>query len=313
MPKRSKPHAGSLQFWPRKRARKILPSANWGALKKESGLMGFIGYKVGMTSAYVKDNTADSRMKGQRIVIPATIIECPPLKVFSVRFYKNKSVIKDIIVSNEKELKGKLKIPKKVSSLDKLDFDYDDVRVIAYSSVKETSMKKTPDVVEIALVGSKEEKINLLKEKIKTGFSISEVFSKGLVDTRAVTTGRGLVGPVKRFGIALKNHKSEKGVRRPGSLSSFGLARVTFRAPQAGQYGYFSRVAYNNLILKIGKISEDNINLSSGFNRYGNIKTDYLILKGSIPGPKKRPILVTPSLRPTKLKAKQNYEVIELR
>ena len=313
MPTRSKPRAGSLQFWPRKRADKILPSANWSALNKDSGLMGFISYKVGMISVYVKDNTPESRTKGQRIIIPATILECPTLKIFSVRFYRHKNVVKDIIVSNDKELKAKLKLPKQLGNLDKLDFDYDDVRVIAYTSVKDTSIKKTPDMVEIGLAGSAEEKLNLIKEKIKTGFSITDVFTDGLVDVHGVTIGRGLQGPVKRFGISLKSHKSEKGVRRPGSLGGFGLRRVIFRAPQAGQTGYFTRVAYNSLILKMGKISEENINPKSGFHKYGNIKTDYIILKGSVPGPKKRPILITTHLRPTKKKAKQSFEILELR
>ena len=72
--------SGSLQFYHRKRARKILPSVNWSPVlekTKEKGLKGFIGYKVGMCSAYVKDNTADSLTKGKKIVVPATMIECP--------------------------------------------------------------------------------------------------------------------------------------------------------------------------------------------------------------------------------------------
>ena len=63
-----RPRFGSLQVWPRKRAERILPNVNWKALKKDSGLMGFIGYKVGMTSVFVKDDTADSMTKGKRII-----------------------------------------------------------------------------------------------------------------------------------------------------------------------------------------------------------------------------------------------------
>src|SRR4030043_312967 len=103
------PRKGSLQYWPRKRARRILPSANWNAITdSQPKLKGFICYKSGMASAFVKDETPDSMTKGKKIIVPVTIIECPPLKIFSVRFYKNGKVAKDILTENlDKELKKK--------------------------------------------------------------------------------------------------------------------------------------------------------------------------------------------------------------
>ena len=92
MPTRKSPRKGSLQFWPRKRAAKFLPSVNWDAIDSGKNLKGFICYKAGMVSVAVKDNTPNSMTKGKEIVIPATILECPPLKIFSVRFYKNNKV-----------------------------------------------------------------------------------------------------------------------------------------------------------------------------------------------------------------------------
>jgi large subunit ribosomal protein L3 len=118
---------------------------------------------------------------------------------------------------------------------------------------------------------------------------------------------------VRRFGIGLKFHKTEKGVRRPGTLGPWHPARVTFRVSNAGQTGFHTRIVYNNIIISSGKIHEKNINIPEGFHKYGNIKTDYLILKGSIPGAIKRPILITSAQRPTIKKAKQKLEMIELR
>ncbi len=82
------PRRGSLQFWPRKRAEKFLPSVNWNSLNTNSskGLKGFIAYKAGMISGFVLDNTPDSMTKGKRIILPLTILECPKNKIFSVRF-----------------------------------------------------------------------------------------------------------------------------------------------------------------------------------------------------------------------------------
>ena len=75
MPKLHKPRGGSLQFWPRTRAEKILPSVNWSTFNTDKkGFLGFVGYKVGMLSAIVKDNTQHSMTKGKQIIIPVTIL-----------------------------------------------------------------------------------------------------------------------------------------------------------------------------------------------------------------------------------------------
>ena len=145
MPRKSKPHAGSLQYWPRVRAKKIVPSVNWKPIKKDSGMQGFIGYKVGMVSVYAKDLTADSMTKNKRIVMPATILECPEMKIYSVRLYKNGIVMKDVIVSNEKELKRVIKTTKILGKVENVKDEFDDVRVIAYTDVKETNLKEKPE------------------------------------------------------------------------------------------------------------------------------------------------------------------------
>jgi large subunit ribosomal protein L3 len=304
------PRRGSLQYWPRKRAKKYLPSPNWKAIKSDSTkIKGFICYKAGMASAFVKDESADSMTKGKKIVVPVTIIECPPLKIFSIRFYKNGKVAKDVLAENlDKELKKKLKLSKKSKKVE-LGGDYEDVRIICYSSVKKTGIKKTPDMSEIAISGSYEDKINFIKENIGKEISVSSIFEKGkLVDFRGLTKGKGLVGPVKRFGITLKQHKSEKG-RRKATLGSFHPGRTTFRAPLAGQLGMFTRVSYNNKILDVGK-AEGKFN---GIKNFGDIKTDYMVVTGSVQGPAKRQLLITAPLRETKKQKKKNYELLEIR
>jgi len=324
MPTRKSPRKGSLQFWPRKRASKFLPSVNWLAIpdndsNPEKKIKGFIGYKAGMASAYVKDDTSDSMTKGKKISIPVTIIECPPLRIFSVRFYKNSRVAKEILAEKmEKELKRKIKIQKKKSSkIDEIkpeEYDsYDDVRIIVYSQVKKTNIKKTPDLTELGLTGKNiKEKIEFIKEKLNKEISVLDVFESGqLVDLRGLTKGKGLSGPVKRFGITLKQSKSEKGRRRPGSLGPWHPARVTFRVPQAGQLGMFTRIIYNNKIMNIGKAEETQN--SWNIKNFGKIKTNYITVRGSIQGPAKRQLLITSPLRTSKKQLKKNFEFIELR
>lgn len=263
-----------------------------------------------MASAYVKDETPDSMTKGKKIVVPVTIVECPSMKIFSVRFYKNGKVAKDVLAENlDKELKGKIRLPK-TNKKEDLSGDYEDVRLLCYSVVKKTNIKKTPDLSEIALGGSYEDKIKFVKENLGKEILVSNIFEKGnLVDTRGLTIGKGLQGPVKRFGITLKAHKSEKGQRRPGALGSFHPKRTTFRAPMAGQLGMFTRVTYNSKIIELGKAEKKFV----GIKNFGDIKTDYAILTGSIQGPAKRQLIITNALRATKKQKKKNYEVIELR
>jgi len=310
MAKNSKPREGSLQFWPRKRARKFLPSSNWKALKGE-GLLGFIAYKVGMCSAIVKDNTPDSMTKGKKIVIPVTILEAPEMRVFSIRYYKNGECVgEELNEGIDKELKKKVKLGKNKGK--KIE-DYDDLRVIVYSQVKKTGIKKTPDIIELGLGGNLDEKKRLVEEIKKKEISIQDVFKNGLVDVRGLTKGKGTAGPIKRFSIGLKQAKSEKGVRRPGSLGGWHPAYVSFRAPMAGQLGMFSRIIYNNKIIGVGKISEKDINPKQGWKHFGKIKTSYIIIKGSVQGPAKRQLLLTKPLRKTKKQEKLNYELIEIK
>lgn len=291
----------------------MLPSINWDAINSTGKLKGFICYKAGMKSAIVKDNTEHSMTKDKTKAIPVTMLECPPMKILSVRFYKNSKVAKEVLAENlDKELKRQIKMPKKgCAKIDDIkEGEYDDVRVICYSVVKKTNIKTKPDLAEIGINGSLDDKLAYIKENLGKEIFATETFSDGqLIDLRGVTTGRGLCGPVKRFGITLKSHKSEKGQRRPGSLGPWHPARVIFRVPMAGQLGMFTRAVYNNKIVKMGKADDFPL---KNIKNYGDIKTEFLIVNGSIQGPSKRQLIATEPLRPTKKQLKKSFEVATL-
>ncbi|MEI6731214.1 MAG: 50S ribosomal protein L3 [archaeon] len=307
----TRPRWGSLQFWPRKRAAKFLPSANWKPVKGQ-GLLGLIAYKAGMATVIVKDNTEASMTKGKKMALPVTILEVPGMKIFSVRFYKNTKVLKDVIVANDKELKHIVKVPASLKPFDsQIPADYDDIRLVVFTLANKTAFKKTPDILEVAV--SAPNKLDYVKTLIGKEITMKDFLDKKeLLDVHAVSKGKGLEGPVPRMGLSLKGHKSEKGVRRPGSLGPWHPARVTFRTPMSGQLGWFTRVVYNLNLITSGTIAEKNINPGTGFKHYGNIKTSYMIIHGSIPGPVKRAVLVVPAIRPTKLQSKQKYQFTEL-
>ena len=313
-----RPRHGSMQFWPRKKARKEIPSVNWSPLENGSlgskGILGTIGYKAGMISVVVKDNTPNSLTKGKQITIPATIIECPPIKILGLRFYKNGITATDILSDNlDKELKRKIKLPK-ASNKEKLDKirieDYDNLRLLIYSVPKDSGIKKAPDIVEVGIEGNINAKFDVAKKLLGKEINVNEIFDKGkLLDIRAVTKGKGFTGPIKRFGLHLKAHKSEKGVRRPGSLGPWHPARVTYRAPLGGQVGYFTRVKYNNKIIDIN--NKENIK-EIIMDNYGKINSNYVLVKGSVAGPLRRAIFMTYPLRPTKHTSKEVFDVLEL-
>jgi large subunit ribosomal protein L3 len=158
-----------------------------------------------MASAYVTNNTPDSMTKGKKIAVPVTVLECPTMRIFSVRFYKNNKVAKDVLTANlEKELKRKVKLPKKVAKLEDTNLEsFDDVSVVVYSQVKKTGLKKSPDLVEVKVNGKNlNEKLNLIKENLSKELSILNFFEKGqVVDVRGVTKGKGFQGATKRFGL----------------------------------------------------------------------------------------------------------------
>lgn len=313
MPTARRPRKGSLQFYPRKRAAKFIPRTNWSTIpaQKEDGVSGFIVYKVGMRTAVVRDATEKSMTKGKLISMPITILEAPNMKVYAVRFYKDKKVVKDIVVSNDKELKRIIKVQKQIKNFDQqIPSDYNNIHLILYSLPGQTNVKKTPDLAEVAV--NAKDKLSFVKNLLGKEISISQFSPSDLVDIHGLTKGKGLVGPMKRFGISKRQHKSEKGVRRPGSLGPWHPARVTFRAPMAGQLGMFTRIINNLAILNRGNVKEKNINLSGGFQNYGDVSSSYIIVKGSVQGPQKRQLLITGAARPSKEQTKKKFEFMEI-
>jgi large subunit ribosomal protein L3 len=64
-----------------------------------------------------------------------------------------------------------------------------------------------------------------------------------------------------------------------------------------GQLGCFQRTEYHKRILKMSEDGEQ-INPKGGFIRYGLVKNDYVVLLGSVNGPKKRLIRLRETVRP---------------
>ncbi len=318
MPTKRKPRYSSLQYWPRKRVKSETARVRSWASIKEAKPLGFAGYKAGMTHLIVSDNRPTSKTNGESISMPVTVIECPPLKVASVVLYKKSGYGVDVssqILADklDKELSKKISVPKKPKKK-KLDDikpdDFDDLRILVYTQPKMTGIgKKRPELFELAIGGKKEDKLSFAKERIGKEISVNEVFAEGQqVDIHSVTKGKGLQGPVKRHGIGLKSHKSEKS-RRAGVLGSEGDAKVRFYSHQSGQHGYHLRTEYNKWLLKIGEAKD--ANPKGDFLRYGKLNSTIVLVKGSLPGPAKRLVRFNLAIRPTR-KIPKDAPAIEL-
>jgi len=302
---------GSMQFWPRKLAKRVYGRVKSWPKQKEAGLLGFSGYKAGMTQALIVDNRKASVTKGQQIAVPVTVIECPPIKIASSRFYKKTinglKVISEVYAEKtDKELSRKIPAPKKAKKkIDNIK-DFDDIRINVYTQPKLTGIgRKKPELYELGLGGSKDDKLKFVKENLGKEVKVSDIFKAGdQLDMHCVTKGKGYQGPVKRFGVQIRSHKAEKTKRGVGSLGGWRAQQhVMPRVPHAGKMGFHTRTEYNKLILKIGNKPEE-INPKDGFLNYGLVKNDYLLIKGSVAGPKNRIVRIVKSIRPNKLMPK---------
>lgn len=302
MPKTRNPRHGSLAYWPRKRAMKEVPRIRSARLPKEAKPNAFPGYKAGMATVQYIDNSKFSHTRNDLLAKAATIIECPPVKIFSVRYYKKtpyglKLATEALNPKLDKELARSVSLSKQKHALaEKLD-DFDLLRLVVYTQPKLTSIgKKKPELFELSLGGSKEEQLAFAKDKLGKEINVKDVFAEGQqLDLHAVTKGKGLQGPVARYGISLKSHKSEKS-RRFAVLAPEGDAKVRYFAHQSGKVGYHLRTEHNKWLLRI----MDDISSYPHFKHYGNLRNTCLLVKGTIPGPSKRLVVFTEAMRPSK-------------
>ena len=300
--KYSAPRRGSLAYLPRGRASHWAPRIrHWPDYDGPPRLLGFAGFKAGTTHVTVVDNRQGSLNYGKEVTFPVTVVETPPLKVSALRFYESSNnALRTFgeVWSNDqdKELKRKIKTPEKfddTKAWEKLDSSKDritEVRAVVASRPGSTTIgRKTPDLLELKIDGGTlQDRLEFGKKILGREVKISEVFKEGgEVDVISITKGKGIQGPVKRWGIKKLKHKSRKTVRGVGSIGPWHPHYVMYSVPRAGQMGFAQRTEHNKQILKIGDNGTD-VTPKGGFLRYGPVKTEYTVIRGTIPGPARR-------------------------
>lgn len=293
------PRRGSKGYYPRVRSRRLKSSIrSWPEADGKPKLLGFAGYKVGMTHIEMVDYRKYSVTSGQNIVSAATVVEVPPVRVLAVRYYTddytgNRTLGETWAENIPRELQDSLPERKNSHSFDSADPSVTEVRLLVCTDPKSLTgvPKKVPDIFELKVAGSDlKEIIEYSNEKLGQTIPFTEFSSAGkFVDVIGVTKGKGFQGHVKRFGVKLLTHKNSKHRRMIGTLGPWHPDWVRNTVPQAGQVGSHQRTVHNIRVLQTGSSEEvSNINVKGGFPAYGLVRNDYILLHGSIPGPSKR-------------------------
>lgn len=302
--KYSAPRRGSMAFYPRVRARSLESRIrSWADPKLEkSSLLGFAGYKVTNLNVLSVDDREKTPNFGKNIMNSSTLIATPPLKIIGVRGYTETTYGKNAVFDafakeSDKFLSKKAPFKFKEGKLEEINSHFDKIKhvvavVSSYPSSASLSQKK-PFVWEIPIGGKDtKSKIDYVVNNFGKQVNIKDVFEAGqFIDISAITRGKGVEGPITRFGVKRKQHKSRKSVRALGTLGPISPAVVTYTVPRQGQRGFHQRTEYNKRILIISNSDKDSdfkINPKGGFEHYGLVKNDYIIVKGSVAGVPKR-------------------------
>ncbi|MBD3193672.1 MAG: 50S ribosomal protein L3 [Candidatus Lokiarchaeota archaeon] len=313
--KKHAPRHGSLAYAPRKRAASIKGRVrNWRDLNEEVNFLGFAGFKVGMTHITYIEDQENSPYYGKELMKPVTILEVPPLILIGIRVYNEdeygKYVMGEIFAQDlDINLNRRINLPilenhdpkTKKENLVQLIDSQCEIHGIFQSQPYRTSLsRKKPDIFEIKINSTNdplkefEFAYNLLGDQIRA----RDVLIEGeLLDVISVSKGKGFQGPVKRYGIKILTRKNNKIRRAVACIGPWHPARVLYTVPRPGQLGFHQRTEYHKRLMFIGE-NEEEINPKGGFINYGKVSNDYLLILGSIPGPKKRLIRIRKSIRP---------------
>ena len=320
--KYSAPRRGSLAFYPRNRAKsEEARLRNWPEHNDNTSLLGFAGFKAGQIQVMTIDDKEKTPNFGKQLDNSSTVIATPPINIIGLRSYKKdlygeKAFIDAYSKDLPKGLDRKFKTKYNEKSFETIESSLDSIfSFAAIASVfpkKANLSQKKPFVFEIGVSGKDNKtKYEYLKSILGKEIKISDVFQNGqFIDVSGITRGKGIEGPITRFGVKRKQHKSRKSVRALGTLGPISPAVVMYSVPRQGQRGFHQRTEYNKRILLVSSdgssqttllASKPEINPQGGFKHFGLVTTDYIVVRGSIPGVPKRLVKMRQPIRnPTK-------------
>ena len=310
--KHSQPRRGSLAYLPRARAKSM--EARIRSWPDQEGdqpkLMAHAGFKAGCISIASIDDREKTPNFGKQLVSLGTVVVTPPVVVIGIRGYsKDRYGLDSIFDVYAKDLPKELarlftaksdekSLERAEKSLGRVSDLFCIVAVLPQQAGRE---QKKPYVFEVAVKGGDVAKqFAFAKDFLGKEVKVDQVFQKGAdVDVAAITKGKGIEGPITRWGVKKKQHKSRKTVRAVGTLGPISPSTIMYTVPRAGQRGFHQRTQYNNRIMIISntKTNEFKINPAGGFKHFGLVDGDYVVIRGSIPGTYRRLVKLRSPMR----------------
>ncbi len=278
-----------------------------------------------MTYAIAVDNREGSLTYAKEIVIPLTVLETPPMMVCALRAYTKtyeglRTFGEAWMEKLPKDFGRVISVPEKFATeegLKKIEASLDKISELRALMATQPRIAKhgpkAPELIEVKIGGgSLKDRFDYGKKLLGQEVKAADFIKEGLaVDTIGITKGKGIQGPVKRWGIRRKFHKSRKTVRQVGSIGGWTPHFVMYSVPRAGQMGFHQRTEYNKVVMKVGNNGSE-ITPKGGFLRYGVINSDYIALKGSVPGTRNRLVLMRIASRPPPEAAPQKLEYVSV-
>jgi len=189
------------------------------------------------------------------------------------------------------------------------------VRLIAHTQMKCLPLKqKKAHLLELQVNGgdSISDKVDFAQGLFEKNIAITDIFSHSQnLDCIGVTQGHGRKGVTSRWGTKKLPRKTHRGLRKVACIGAWHPARVSYTVARGGQKGYHHRVEINKKIYRVGAgyktengvtdmnngstnhdLTKKSINPLGGFPHYGEVKNDFVVIKGSCMGVRKRPIIL---------------------
>ncbi|OBT69848.1 hypothetical protein VE03_00749 [Pseudogymnoascus sp. 23342-1-I1] len=185
------------------------------------------------------------------------------------------------------------------------------VRVLAHTQIRKTPLKqKKAHLMEVQINGgSVAEKVEFASGLFEKPVEVASIFEQDeMIDVIAVTKGKGFSGVTSRWGTKKLPRKTHKGLRKVACIGAWHPSHVQWTVARAGQDGYHHRTSCNHKVYRVGSgtdegnastdfdVSKKTITPMGGFVRYGEVKNDFIMVKGSVPGVKKRVMTLRKSM-----------------
>jgi len=295
----------------------------------------FVGFKAGMSHVVRDFDRPGSKLNKKEVVEAVTIIETPPMVVVGFvgyvetprglrslttvwaehlsedvrrRFYKNWSVSKKKAFTKYSKKAAANGIQEQV---DRVKSHCSIIRVLAHSLPRKTSTgQKKAHLLEIQLNGgSVADKVDWAVAHFEKEVESTTIIEQDeVIDVIGVTHGKGFGGVTARWGTSKLPRKTHKGLRKVACIGAWHPARVMWTVPRAGQHGYHHRTEMNKKVYRITKgsnpdsattpydITQKSITPMGGFPHYGEVKENFVMIKGCCAGTKKRALVLRKSM-----------------